>query len=266
MTTTIAVKTLREQRKALIGWAIGMGSLVLMYSVFYPSIQANAAKLNDYMKTMPEAVRNLVGESGGIASPTGYLRSEIFSTMGPLLLLIFAIGAGSRAIAGEEEAHTLDLLLGNPVRRRTVVLQKAAAMVLATAAMGVVLFLAIVAIGPAFGLHVGVANIAATCLSAVLLALAFGSISLLVGCLTGKRSLSNAATAATAVAMFLLNILAPSIEGLRPARLLSLFYHYLAHDPLRTGLALPNALGLAAVSVVAVAAAVAVFERRDLAA
>ena len=36
----------------------------------------------------------------------------------PLLLLVYAIGAGSRAIAGEEESGTLDLLLAHPLSRR----------------------------------------------------------------------------------------------------------------------------------------------------
>jgi len=266
VTATIAAKTLRDQRRGLIGWAIGMTGLVLMYSTFFPSIQANAAKLNGYVRSLPEAIRNLVGESGGLASSTGYLRSEIFATMGPLLLLILAIGAGSRAIAGEEEAHTLDLLLANPVRRRDIVVEKAAAMALAVVSVGAVLWFAIVVFGPLFGIHVALANVAAACLSAVLLAIAFGSLSLLVGCITGRRSLANAVAATIAVVMFLLNILAPSVTSLEPAKLASFFYYYLAHDPLRTGVSVPHALVLLGASAVAIAAAAAVFERRDLAA
>ena len=125
---TITAKTLRDQRRALIGWSIGVAALVLLYASFYPSIKANAAQLDKYFESLPEALRNAIG-TGTISSPVGYLRSEIFSTMGPLLLLILAIGAGARAIAGEEERKTLDLLLANPVTRRTVVMQKFWAMV-----------------------------------------------------------------------------------------------------------------------------------------
>ena len=64
-----------------------MVALVLMYAVFYPSIKENAAKLNDYFKSLPEALKNIVGE-GAFGTPTGYLQSELFSTMVPLLLLI----------------------------------------------------------------------------------------------------------------------------------------------------------------------------------
>ena len=47
----------------------------------------------------------------------------------PLLLLVFAIGLGARAIAGSEQEGTLELLLSNPVTRRTVVAERYLAMV-----------------------------------------------------------------------------------------------------------------------------------------
>src|ERR1700675_2617743 len=125
----VARKTLRDQRRALTGWAIGMAALVLMYTAFYPSVKSNAAKLNQYIQTLPEALRNIIGRAGNFSSPAGYVQSELFSIMGPLLLLILAIGAGARALAGEEEAGTLDLLLVTPLARRRVVGEKSAAMV-----------------------------------------------------------------------------------------------------------------------------------------
>ena len=118
----VFAKTIRDHRRALTGWSLGMAALVLLYSSFYPSIKGNAA-LNQYFDSLPEAVRNMVG-CVDFSSPTCYIQSEIFSIMGPLLLMILAIGAGARAIAGEEEAGTLDLLLANPIARRRVVLEK----------------------------------------------------------------------------------------------------------------------------------------------
>jgi ABC-2 type transport system permease protein len=261
----ITVKTLRDQRKALIGWAIGMAVLVLLYASFYPSIKSNAASLNKYLETLPEAFRNMIGSSGGFSSPVGYMRSEIFSTMGPLLLLILAIGGGARAIAGEEEARTLDLLIANPVRRRTVVLQKFWAMVASTSAIGVVLLAGIAVFGPVFGLHVGLVNLTAAVVSAIALAVGFGAVALAVGCWRGKRGVAIAASTSLAVATYLLNILAPSIEGMSRYQVLSPFYHYIEYDPLRTGFSAFHLSVLIAIAAVALALALLAFERRDLA-
>jgi ABC-2 type transport system permease protein len=260
----ITAKTLRDQRRALIGWAIGVVALVLLYSSFYPSVRSNAETLDRYIQSLPEALKNIIGRSGDISSPVGYIRSEIFSTMGPLLLLILAIGAGARAVAGEEESGTLDLLMANPVRRRTVVLQKFWAMVASTSAVGVVLFVSIVAFGPAFGLHIALVDVAAAVVSTIALAVSFGSIALAVGCWRGHRSVAIAATTSLAVASYLLNILAPSVEGMSRFQILSPFYHYIEYDPLRTGFSVPHLSVLVGIAGVALALALLSFERRDL--
>jgi len=261
----IVAKTLRDQRRALIGWAIGMAALVLLYASFYPSIRSNADALNKYVRTAPEWIRNMIGDSGDISSAVGYIRSEIFSTMGPLLLLILAIGAGARAIAGEEEGRTLDLLLANPVRRRTVVLQKFWAMVAATSGVGLVLLIALSLFGPAFGLHMALVNLAAAVVSAIALAVCFGAIALAVGCWRGRRAVAVAASTSLAVVLYLLNVLAPSVNGLSRYRVLSPFYHYIGYDPLRNGFSALHLSVLIAIAAVALAVALVTFERRDLA-
>jgi ABC-2 type transport system permease protein len=261
----ITAKTLRDQRRALIGWAIGMAALVLLYASFYPSVRSNAATLNKYMESLPEALRNMIGNSGDISSPVGYIRSEVFSTMGPLLLLILAIGAGARAIAGEEEGRTLDLLLANPVRRRAVVLQKFWAMVVSTSGVGLVLLASIALFGPPFGLHVALVDLTATVVSAIALAVGFGSIALAVGCWRGRRGVAIAVSTSLAVVTYLLNILAPSVDGLSRFQILSPFYHYIEHDPLRTGFSALHLSILVAIAAVGLAIALVAFERRDLA-
>jgi ABC-2 type transport system permease protein len=265
VTTIVARKTLRDQRRALTGWAIGMAGLVVMYSAFYPSVKANASQLNKYMETMPEAFKQMIGRAD-ITSPTGYIQTELFAIMAPLLLLIFAIGAGARATAGEEEAGTLDLLLANPVRRRSVVLEKFGAMVLAAAGIGVVLWATVALFGPVVGLRVSLEKLAAAVASAVLLGIAFGAIALLLGCWRGHRGLAIGVTASLAVATYLLHILSPLVERVQSMQLLSPFYYYISHDPLRTGFSADHAFVLIAITAISLALAVVAFDRRDLAA
>ena len=100
----------------------------LMVAV-YPSVRDNPA-LNKMVESYPEALKASSAFGGNVdyASGAGYLSSELFSFMVPLLLLVAAIGAGARATAGEEERGTLDLLLANPISRRRLVLEKLAAL------------------------------------------------------------------------------------------------------------------------------------------
>jgi ABC-2 type transport system ATP-binding protein len=105
------------------------------------------------------------------------LRSHAFTR-------VAAIGAGGRALAGEEEAGTLDLLLANPVSRRRVAVDKLAALAAEIVGLGVVLWTALWIGCRAAGLHVSAGHLAPATASAVLLAVGYGAIALLVGSIT----------------------------------------------------------------------------------
>ena len=260
--TTLLRMALRAQRRASVGWAIGLASVAAMYAAFYPSIRESSAEFRGYVEKLPEAIRELLG--GDFTTPAGYLRSETFSILGPVLFLVFAIGVGARAIAGEEENRTLDLVLSTPVRRREVLVAKWTSLLLASLALATTLGLTIAIVGPLFDLRIAIANLAAACISLLLLGLAFGTVALAVGCLTGRRSLAYGITGAVATISYVTNVLAQGVEQLSPLRPLSPFRWYLEPDPLVHGINAASMGVLAAITVVAYSAAWVSFERRDL--
>lgn len=265
MLSTVFGKTLHDQRKSLMWWTVGFVGTVLMYAAFWPNIRDNAVQLTQYVKNMPEFLRNVIG-SVDYATPEGYIQSEVFSFLGPILLLVYAVGAGSRAIAGEEEAGSLDLLLSAPVTRRRVLLDKFWAMLAATFWLTFAMWVALLVFGPIFDLRPGLEGFTAATLNLFLLALAFGTVALAVGCATGSKGLGIGAPSGLALVTFILNTLAPSVDWLKPYRVLSPFYYYSSNEPILNGLQPLHAVVLAAISVVALVVALVVFERRDLAA
>src|SRR5205085_6775789 len=130
--------SLSTQRRALIGWGIGLAAIALMYAAVYPSIKQSAADLDKYMQNLPDAVRSIIGTN--YTSPAGYLRAELFSLLGPVLLLVYGIGAGGKTIAGEEEARSLDLLITTPMPRGRVVADKAVTLALSLLALSALVF------------------------------------------------------------------------------------------------------------------------------
>jgi ABC-2 type transport system permease protein len=263
MVRTIWSKTLRDQRRALVGWSLGFLLTVLTYVAFWPSVQANAGQFNQYFEKLPEAVRTMVG-GANFGTPAGYVQTEVFSLLTPILLLVHAIGGGARAIAGEEDAGTLDVLLSTPVSRRRVVLDKFGAMVTSTLSLAVVTLCALLVLGPLFDLHVGSQGLIAATLNLFLLALSFGAIALAGGSATGNKGAAVGLASGLALATFILNTLAPSVDALRPLRFLSPFHYYSGHSPLTRGFNGVDALVLAGIAAVALTVAVATFQRRDL--
>ena len=262
----VLLKTFYDQRRALVAWAVSLLLLVGMYVGIWPSIKGQPS-ISDFLQNMPEAFRSLFATSGAdMSTPVGYIQIELMSFLGPLLLIMYAVMAGAAAVAGEEDRHTLDLLLANPVSRTRLVLEKAAAMALGTLGLAAVLGIGLVLEGQWADMQLPVGTVAAAMLHMALLALVFGTLALAIGAAVGHATAARAVPAVLAVVTYVVNGLGPQVSWLKPFQKLSPFYQYIGHDPLRNGLWGPS-VGIAAVSAAAlVALAVGAFRRRDIAA
>ena len=265
MLGTVLAKTLRDQRRSYPWWIVGFVGTVAMYSSVWPSVGENAATLEEYMESLPDVFKELIGSAGGFTTPEGYLGSELFSFLGPILLLVYAIGAGARAIAGEEEGGSLDLLLSTPVRRRRVLVDKFEAMVLGTFGLVFATWLSVVALGPIWELRPDLENFTAACLHLFLLATAFGAIALAVGSASGSKGLAIGVPGGFALVAFIVNLFGTTVSWLKVFRPLSPFYYYSGSEPLANGVDAMHALVLVAIAAAALTFAVWRFERRDLA-
>ena len=107
-------------------------------------------------------------------------------------------------------------------------------------------------------------RVAAALVSVWLLGAVIGAVALLVGALTGNRTLAIGTGLTVAVVGFFVNALAPLTDVLEPWQPLSPHYHYLGYDPLTRGLDFGHAAVLAVTAVVLTLLAALAFERRDL--
>jgi ABC-2 type transport system permease protein len=217
-----------------------------------------------FMEAYPREIMDAMGITD-LTSPEGYLGGTTYGILGPVLTLIFAASLGTRAIAGEEEAGRLDVLLAHPVTRWRVVVERAAALLVALVLAGVVLLLGMTAMaGVAEFSSIGFANLAASG-QLVLLGLFFGSLALAIGAVTGSRGLALGVVAIIGVLTYFGNNLGPSVDWLAWSRDVSPFHYYSGGEPLRNGFQALDSLVLVAASLVLVAIAVLGFSRRDVA-
>jgi len=265
MLRDIWLKTLRDQRRPLLWYGVGLIALNAYVLAVYPTIRDNP-DLNRTLQNLPDGVKALIGGTQlDLVSPAGYLQAEFFALVIPLLFLVYAILLGANAIAGEEERRTLDLLLSYPVTRGRVVREKFVALALLLCVLGTILWLALIVGAAAVGMQIGRGYLAAATASAVLLGLWFGALALVLGCATGKRGVALGASAAVAVAGYFAQSLASLVGGLRPIAKVSPFYYYANNEPLRHGLNLAHVAALLVATLVLIGIALALFKRRDLA-
>lgn len=255
------VKTTSEYQALLIVVSVVMfGLMGVLMGPMYSAIESSIADLGD---EFPEAILTLAG-GGDLSTPEGFYVVETYSLMAPMAVMIVTIVIGTRALAGEEARRTMGLLLANPIRRSTVVLQQAWAMVCYAVAVGVATFAGVLLGSVVAGLGMSVAGIAAASLLVTLLGLVFGALALLLGAATGRVKLAAFGAVGAALASHLLNAFLPLNDDLASGARLTPHYYYLTREPLVSGVPWGHAAVLAAVAASLVAAAVVTFDRRDI--
>jgi ABC-2 type transport system permease protein len=199
-----------------------------------------------------------------IGTPEGYLTSTVFGLLAPALLLVFGIGLGARTIAGEEEQGVLELAASSPVRRDVLLAARVIAMHTQIALLVLVTFAVTAVLSNAFDMGVAVSGVGAASVGLNLLAIAFATITLAAGAISGRRTIAVAVGAGTAVAAFIADALSGIVERGELLERISPFSWYLASDPVAEGVDLVGYALLGAVTFIAWALAHSVFRRRDL--
>jgi ABC-2 type transport system permease protein len=263
---TVFRRTLRSRRRSLLGWALGMLALIAVTVAAYPSI-AGQTTFDDMISDYPDFVQEILGLGSGlsISEPAGYLNSQFFSNMLPLLFIIFLISFAVRETATDEKEGTLDLVAAHPVERTRLLTEKGLAMLAAGLGLSLIATLTFVASAPVFDMsEVGADRLFAATISVFLVGVVFGGLAFAVGAATGSRGISLGVASGLAVASYILWGLAPLISAIEPAQALSPFFWALAGDPILNGVQAGNVLLLLGVGLAFMAAGVWAFERRDL--
>jgi beta-exotoxin I transport system permease protein len=256
-------KSVRDNRRGWIGWTLALTGISLMYSAFYPSINnpAMADALDSFPQSMKEAFH-----MQDYTKPENYFAVSVFGLLVPILVAVFAISAGVKAIACDEEAGTLDLVQAHPVSRISLALQRFTAIVAALLVVAAVMSLAVIALrGPGEFTALAPDRILAICLQLALFGLFFAALAYGIGAWTGRRVYAIAIGAGVAVLGYLADSFFTQIDGLKWMEKFSPFDWYLGGEPLKHGVDLAHGglmLGLAAVLV---ALGTWRYNRRDIA-
>ena len=262
MLPSLVLKTLRDYRRAGIGWAIGIGAFVTMYLSFYPQMR-DPETARASAEAIPEGMREALGWTD-YASGAGYMQAVVFGQFAPLLLIMCAAVLGVRGVSGPEESGELDLYLANPISRRQFVLQRFGSLVAVITGVGLVAWLVTLAMNAATDMKVPVGNVTAASLGLLLLGLGFGTLAFAVGAAGARRAAALGVTGVVAVAGFVVQALSRQVEAIEPLRWASPFYYYIGADPLREGFHVGYLLVLAAIPAVLAVFAAYAFNRRDV--
>ena len=259
----IYLKTLRDQRGAILAWSLGLAAAAAANVFFFPTVQAMPGML-DFLDNLPPAFKAMVGDVRAMVQLEGFLRAKLFDPL-PLLLAIFVVPRGAALIAGEIEMKSIDLLMARPVPRWRVAVGKFLALVTATVIIAAFVAATVIICARFIETDIRAGYLLLSTLNVLPLTWLFGALALFFSCSLPRARQASLVAGFIVVASYVFETLRLLSSSIRSWDEVSLFAHQKAGFTLAGEIhSGPILLLLALVILMIVAAAVA-FERRDLA-
>lgn len=258
--SSITAKTFSDHQGLMAVIAMLVFYVTVLLTPFYNLLPDS---IGDAFRDLPDAVLAAIG-GVDMSTPIGWLQGELFSITVPLAAIILLAVIGANALAGEEENHTMGLLLANPISRSTIVLEKVKAMV-AYAGILFVLTWGGTALGVILGgMEVSILNIGAISALCALLGLVFGGVALALSAATGRVRIALFGAAGLGLVGYFVQSFFPLSKAFEPFAVASPFHYYLSSQPLVNGMDWGHAGILAGLFAALVAVSIPLFNRRDL--
>lgn len=256
--------TVWQKRWSMLWWSIGISFFMFINMIFYPSFKDQAAELQKTFDNLPDSAVQLFGGSTDFFSPVGFLNSQIFFIMLPLLLGILAISLGSSVIAREEQDHTIETLLARPISRTKMLFSKAGAGLSILSIVTTITLVMTVVISRLVHIDVPTINILAATFACYILAISFGAIAFVLTAIGRARGLSLGLATVIALGGYIISSLAGTVKWLKFPSYVFPFHYYKSEDILRGNFSWSNLVVLVALSCVCAGISWLAFRRRDL--
>ncbi len=267
MLRSVFGKGIWDKRRSIWGWAGGLGALLLVTFAAWPALSADPEALEGLVNAMPKEMLAMFGmtDPGGLATPAGFISSRSYQAIGPVVMIIFVLGAVSSLIAREEASGRIDMVLSTPQPRRSVLASKALAIVSLVGVIAATLIAVGFVGNQLWDTKLDALNIVMANVGVGLLGLFFGGVALALWGLLRSPGSAIGITVALAVASYFLNGLGAVVDVLEPVRPLSPFFWYLGDTaPLARGFGLGYLL-LAMGALIGFTVSLWRFETRNLA-
>ncbi len=210
MNVAIVRRSLRALRWHITWYGVGLAAYAALIVLLYPTFR----DFLDDAQYPEEFLQFFGGEGADLSSPAGFLTTEYFS-LAPVIMLIYAVVAGTGMLAGDEGRGTLEVLLAQPISRTRLFASRAVALLLGAVLICVVNVLGWLVSVPFVDLE-GVSLLEVMLATfAVLPVLAFfGGLAMLVGAVAPSRAMAAGILAAVVIAVYLLASFAQTVEAL----------------------------------------------------
>ncbi|MCC6614910.1 MAG: ABC transporter permease subunit [Anaerolineae bacterium] len=266
-TGVIFKRTLWDSRVGILSWGIGLGILALGELTLFPSISEAFAGMSELLNSpFYKAFLGENADAAAFATPAGYISTYMLAFV-PLYVAVYAVMLGLGVVANEEERGTLDVLLGTPIPRWQVIVEKSAAVLVI-----LLLVLLLNGVGALLGVlmtpelaDVSLGRVLEASFSMLPVTLVMAALALFFSTVLRSRNLAAGVTGAIIIASyFITNLSSIAQEALGTISKLSFYSYYSPLDTMRGGIVWSEFAILCVIVAALFGLSIYAFQRRDI--
>lgn len=224
---TIFWRILKDRQTIFLVYLLINVGLLLMYIGLFPSFRDQSVAMEQMIKSYPESFLKAFNfDIASFNSVEGFLSTEQFSFMWPLLLILMTVGFSGTAFAGEIEQGTVEILLSQPISRLKIFFSRYLAGLASLVVFTIVSIYSAVPLIRIFNIGYQFNNFTTMAVLAFLFGLAVYSIGMFLSAIFSDKGKVFFITGGILVLMYILNIVASIRESLTDLKYASFFYYF----------------------------------------
>jgi ABC-2 type transport system permease protein len=257
------VKTWRDHWRTLFAWSLTLITLISIQMSIYPSISENKEALQGFLESYPEAIRKIFRMQDYTSGP-GFLSTELYSMMIPLVLIAVGGTWGAAATAEEEDEGTADLLLTLPISRSRILISKMFAAISVVIVLAFLGLLNVIVLRGVVDMEIETAKLLAGTISSIAIGLFFTGVAFLIGAHSRSKGVAIGVVTGVALITFLIYSLSALVDDFDSIMPYNPMQWGLSGMPLFEGVDVLGSLKLVAGGLVAMIWAIMKFDRKDI--
>lgn len=224
---TLIWRTIKDRKIVILVYIFSSIALLWMYVAFFPAIKDQSANLEQLLQSYPESMMKAFNfDIKSMNTIEGFIATEQFSFVWPLLVIFMLLGYSGSALAGEIEKGTIEILLSQPISRLKLYFGRYLSGFLMLVFFTFFSIFAAIPIAGLYDISVKTSHFFNFSILAFLFALSIYSLGMFLSSIFSDRGKVFFISGLFLVLMYVLNIVASIKESLADLKYASFFYYF----------------------------------------
>jgi len=224
---TVFLRILKDRRMVTLVYCLASVLLLWMYIALFPSFKEQSAAMEQMIKNYPESFLKAFNfDIKSFTTLEGFLSTEQFSFMWPLLAILSMVGFAGSALAGEVEKGTIEVLLSEPLSRLKLYLSRYLAGLLILIFFVVISIFSAIPLARLYDISFSTDGFMALALLCFIFGWAILSLAMFFSSVFSDKGKVFFLSGGLLVVMYVLNIVSALKENLADLKYFSFFYYF----------------------------------------